>query len=81
MYGDLLPLLGPRWHIRGLNGNDFCHVNLETVLYHLHHRKCFEDYDLQSGDSSMEYTGSTLVFKFVQMDGTKATYDSILRLQ
>ena len=80
-YGDLIPLLGPRWHIRGLNGNDFCYVNLETVLFHLHHRKCLEDYDLCNGESSAEYSGSTLVFKFVRMDGTKASYDSILRLQ
>ena len=63
--------------MQGLNGNDLCYANLETVLFHLHHRRCLEDYDLRSGASS---TGTMLVFMFVRMDGTKASYDSILRL-
>ena len=80
-YGDLIPLLGPRWHIRGVNCSDFCYVNLEMALFHLHHLKGLEDFDIQSGESSTEYAGSTLVFKFVRMDGTQTQYDTILRLQ
>ena len=79
-YGALSPLLGQRWHIRGLNRNDFCYVNLETVLFHLHHRKYLEEVDLGSGEATNEPTGSTLVFKFVRMDGTKAQWDSILSI-
>ena len=32
----------------------------------------------RSGEATNEPTGSTLVFKFVRMDGTKAQWDSIL---
>lgn len=79
-YGALSHLLGQRWHIRGLNRNDFCYVNLETVLFHLHHRKHLEEVDLRSGEATNEPTGSTLVFKFVRMDGTKAQWDSVLSI-
>lgn len=79
-YGDLSSLLGPRWHLRGLNHNDFCYVNLETVFFHLHHRKSFEDFNFGSGETTTESAGSTLVFKFVRMDRTKAQWDSIVRL-
>ena len=63
-----------------LNHNDFCYVNLETVFFHLHHRKSFEDFNFGSGETTTESAGSTLVFKFVRMDRTKAQWDSIVRL-
>ena len=60
VYRIAAPLLGQRWHIRGLNCNDFCYVNLETVLFNLHHRKYMEEVDLESGEATNEPTGSTM---------------------
>ena len=61
-------LLGQRWHIRGLNRNNFCYVNLETVLFHLHHRKHLEEVDLGSGEATNEPTGSTLQPVYISME-------------
>lgn len=44
-YSDLNPILGERWHIRGLNKEgDFTYAKLETVMFHLHHRKPILDF-------------------------------------
>ena len=81
-YSDLVPLLGEKWHVRGLNSSDFCYVNLESVLYYVHYRRQLVDYDLSSSSPHTvdEPAGCVLVFRFVRMDGTKSLWDSILSI-
>ena len=39
-----------------------------------------EEVDLGSGEATNEPTGSTLVFRFIRMDGTTAQRESILSI-
>ena len=78
-YADLTPLLGERWHIRGLNSKDFCYVNAETVQFHLHKREPLQDFQLDASPFT-EPTGHTLVFKFVRMDGVYRQWKDILAM-
>ena len=78
-YSALAPLLGDKWHMRGLNERlNFCYVNLKTVQFHLHKRQNIEVYDF-AGKRTIP-GGYVLVFKFVRMDGVKQDWDSVSRL-
>ena len=66
-YDDLVPFLGERWFIRGINAHlDFCAVIKETVMYYLHKKAPIVDH--LNGTSESSYV---LVFKFVRFDGVK----------
>ena len=66
-YEDLVPFLGERWFIRGINAHlDFCAVIKETVIYHLHKKPPIVDHV----NGTIE-GGYVLVFKFVRFDGVK----------
>ena len=76
-YKDLDPLLGPNWHVRGINPNgDFCYVILDTLEFYLHKRKPLKEYLPSSGSPvvSERELGYALVFAFVRDDGTPATF-------
>ena len=78
-YSALIPLLGDKWHMRGLNERlNFCYVNLKTVQFHLHKRQNIEVFD-SAGKRTIP-GGYVLVFKFVRMDGVKQDWDSVARL-
>lgn len=78
-YTALAPLLGEKWHMRGLNERlNFCYVNLKTIQYHLHKRQNIEVFD-PTGKRTIP-GGYILVFKFVRMDGVKQDWDSVARL-
>ena len=52
-YTSLTPLLGIRWHMRGLNDRlYFCYVNLEMVRYYLYERRDIEEYTPMEWKSS-----------------------------
>lgn len=67
-HADLVPFLGDRWFVRGLNVHlDFCAVLAETVVYYLHKKAPLIDH--LSGDTI--HGGYVLIFKFVRFDGVK----------
>ena len=69
-YEDLVPFLGQRWYIRGINDHlDFCAVCLDTVVFHLHKKAAIIDYLSPKVDPTNG--GYTLIFKFVRFDGVK----------
>ena len=78
-YSDLVPLLGSRWHLWGLNDHDFCYVNLVTVQYHLHQRQDITDHQLDGSCLTVQ-GGFVLVFKFVRMDGTSSQFNSVANM-
>ena len=72
---DLVPLLGERWHIRGINKHkDFCAVKIDTVVFYLHKRASVMDY---LNDSETD-GGFVLIFKFVRLDCVHRQLDSYL---
>ena len=67
-HADLVPLLGDRWFVRGLNSHlDFCAVLAETVIYYLHKKAPIIDHLC---DDTI-HGGYVLIFKFVRFDGVK----------
>lgn len=67
-YDDLVPLLGKKWYIRGINEQlDFCAVLKDTVVFHLYCKAPIKDFitrELLCG-------GYMLVFRFVRFDGVR----------
>ena len=62
-YGNLVPLLGELWHVRGINDHvDFCYVNLETVQYYLY--ECKPIADFRPASKELINGSSVLVFSF-----------------
>lgn len=77
-YKDLDPILGRRWHIRGLNTEgDFCYAKLEMVFFHLHHRRPIIDYQVDEGEVRLD-DGYMLVFRFVRVEAVKHQWDTIV---
>lgn len=70
-YGDLVPLLGSRWHVRGINRHlDFCAVEKCSVVFHIFKKSSIEDY-ISEEKTELVPGGYTLVFKFVRFDGVR----------
>lgn len=79
-YGSLAPLLGNRWHIRVLNNQmDFCYALLESVRFHLHHRKAIPDLQPDSSSQSV-HGGVVLVFHFVHMDCVRMEWEEVFSI-
>lgn len=77
-YSDLNGILGERWHICGLNKEgDFCYAKLETVLFHLHHRRPIVDFQLDRGQSTCD-GGCNLVFCFVRLQCVRHQWNNVI---
>lgn len=80
-YADLKPLLGDRWHIRGVNlRGDFCYVNRDSVRFYLRRKKPLKDY-LGDGQCTLVQGSFVLVFKFVRMDEVHRELAKVLSLK
>ena len=76
-YSDLDYLLGKGWHMRALNERlDFCYANLRTVQYYIHERKALLEFT-PSGEKKFVHGGTTLVFRFIRMDGVKRDWSDV----
>ena len=76
-YRQLDPLLGSRWHYRGLNANgDYCYAVLETVEYYLRKgRSVVEYYPSNDAVSPTKLdTGYVVCFCFVCNYGNAASF-------
>ncbi len=79
-YGDLVPLLGERWFMRGLNERlNFCYVNLETVRFYTYERKPIVDFT--PAGKQIINGANILVFRFVRMDGVESKWEEICQLE
>ena len=81
-YDNLVPILGPRWHVRVYNEQmDFGYVMLETVQYHLHRRQPLPDYQ---PDLELRHTvdgGYAVIFHFIRGDGVRSHWDKFIEIQ
>ena len=78
-YGDLVPLLGRRWYIRGLNAQmNFCAVKKETVNFHLFRKPSIVDF-LAATTQDEICGGYVLVFRFVRLDCVQSQLDVFLQ--
>ena len=77
-YRDLNPLLGDKWHYRGLNANgDYSYAVKETVEFYLRKRRPIVEYFPCSSETALcssRMTGYMLTFCFVRGCGTPATF-------
>lgn len=81
-YGDLAPILGPRWHVRVFNEQmDFCYVILETVRFHLHRRQPVPDFQPDFEPHHTVDGGYAVIFHFVRGDGVRSHWDSFIEKQ
>ena len=79
---DLLPILGPRWHVRVFNEQmDFSYVILETVRFHLHRRQPIPDFQPEFEPHHTVDGGYVVIFRFVQGDGVRSHWDSFIQKQ
>ncbi len=73
-YRDLNPILGDRWHIRGLNKEG------ETVLFHLHRRQSITDFHPDKGQCICD-GGYLRVFRFVRIEGVQHQWQSVINIE